>query len=79
MQKENKLPLYSMLAALYLEKARRAPRIEDQKEVSIETYTKDYYHQMATQALNEANRIDFSFLPNILTRGFFRKTGRLNI
>ncbi|EMR10991.1 hypothetical protein PNEG_00593 [Pneumocystis murina B123] len=68
MQKENKLPLYSMLAALYLEKARRAPRTEDQKEFSSEAHTKDYYHQMATQALNEANRIDFSFLPNILTR-----------
>lgn len=68
MTRESKLPLYSMLAALYLEKARQAPRVADQNQLVSEAQTKDYYHQMVTQTLNEANRIDFSFLPNILTR-----------
>ncbi|CCJ28920.1 unnamed protein product, partial [Pneumocystis jirovecii] len=66
--RENKLPLYSMLAALYLEKARRAPKTTNQEHSESTIQTKDYYHQQVTQALNEANRIDFSFLPNILTR-----------
>lgn len=68
MVKENKLPFYSMLAALYLEKARKAPQKVNQYGIVLEQPTKDYYHQMVMQALNEANRIDFSFLPNILTR-----------
>ncbi|KAG4301968.1 hypothetical protein PCK1_001944 [Pneumocystis canis] len=68
MSRESKLPLYSMLATLYLEKARHAPQTITQESLRLEVQTKDYYHQKVTQALNEANRTDFSFLPNIITR-----------
>ncbi|KAG5440690.1 hypothetical protein PCK2_000278, partial [Pneumocystis canis] len=43
------------------------PELQE-NDTEVDDEDRDYYHQRVTQALNEANRTDFSFLPNIMTR-----------
>lgn len=64
-----KLSLVALLCAMYLRKAREAPRTPPEGALVSEAKTKDYYLQQATATINEASRINPAFPPLHIARG----------